>query len=73
MFKDYVGVCVCAYTYICIGNHPELDRIWDIEGTYWGSLKDHTLSTPGWLYTNIYTHVCRYIYIYIYICTTIIQ
>ena len=33
-------------------NHPEVDRIWDIQEIHDGSLKDHILSTPGWLQLN---------------------
>ena len=38
-------------------SHPAVDRIWGIKGTYSGSVKDHILSTPGWLY--IYVESCR--------------
>ena len=45
ILKGSWGVLVYA------DNHPEVYRIWAICGMYCGSLKDHLLSTPGWLYT----------------------
>ena len=40
-------------------SHPEVDRLWVIEGMYYGSVKDHISSTPGW--------PCVYACIYIFI------
>ena len=37
---------VCARGY----SHFEIDRIWVNRTKFWGSSKDHTLSTPRWLY-----------------------
>ena len=31
-------------------HNPEVDGIWAIQGIHEGSLKDHVLPTPGWLY-----------------------
>ena len=30
-------------------NQPGVDRIWIAQGLDYGSFKDHSLSTPGWL------------------------
>ena len=56
-----------------IYNHPEVNKIRVIEGTYYGSFKGHVLSTPKWLciYTYIYIYIYllfMYIYIYAYTC-----
>ena len=38
-------------------NHPQVDRLWAVVYEEYiiiiGSFKDHSLSTPGWLYHNI--------------------
>ena len=40
------------YISSCVGTHPEVDRIWTIQGIHEVSIKDHILSTPVWLCTR---------------------
>ena len=44
------SLCVCIFVYAHVCNHPEVDRIWAIEGISQGSFEDHIPSTARWLY-----------------------
>ena len=51
-------------------SHPALDRIGATSGMYSSSLKDHILSTSGWLYVHAYVYIptCyRDAYVYVYV------
>ena len=58
MIDLHISMCVYIFTYEY--NHPEVDKTRAMYKMYYGSVKDHILSTPGWLC------LCIYIYIYIY-------
>ena len=43
MGRDFLTLSSDTY------HHPEVDRIWLIQGMYYGSFKDHIPPAPGWL------------------------
>ena len=53
----FMFMCMCMRIHTCLYAYvykpPEVDRIFVLSENHSGSLKDHTLSTPGWLYIKI--------------------
>ena len=61
IFKHF-GLRGYVYIYIYVHDHPEVDKMQGTEGMYYGSFKDHVLSTPRLLHIYIYT----YIYVFVH-------